>query len=103
MAVATNPGHGAPGASDERLAVPVVARHWVTEPPTATCNSIEFTTPVPSPMVPLTDDGTVLPADCAKPLTSTRFASCNGLSKPTTVHVEYEPVARDTARCTPTK
>jgi len=101
--VGVNPGQAAPAASDEKLAVPVIARHCVTAPPAPTCSSIALTIPLPSPMVPLTDVGAVLPALCAKPLTSIRFASRDGSSSATSVQVENEPCVRVTARWIPTR
>src|SRR5262245_18408625 len=96
-------GQAAPGALEEKLAVPVVDRHSVTEPPVPTARSSPFTNPVPSPIVPPSDAGGVAVAFCANPLTSTRLVSFSGSSIPTTVQVEKDPLVLVTARCTPTK
>jgi hypothetical protein len=49
-------------------------------------------------MVPLTAVGKALPVSCAKPLTSMTLVSWDGSSSATSVQVEYEPGACDTAR-----
>jgi hypothetical protein len=86
--LAWNPGQAAPGASEEKLTLPLFACHSVTTPPAATWSSIAFTTPDPSPMVPDTDAGGAAVELCAKPLTSIRFASFDGSSSATSVQVE---------------
>src|SRR3954466_4106915 len=77
------PGQAAPGASEEKNTGPDVAMNVVTDPFAPTCMIRPFTRPVPSPIVALTEAGGVVVAFCAKPLTSTRAASVDGLSKPT--------------------
>ena len=81
-------GHAVVLGVDEKLTVPLFGRHSVTAPPFATDNSSPFTTPLPSPIVPLTDAGGAPFEVCAKPLVSTMLVSLDGSSIPTSVHVE---------------
>ena len=96
--MAVNPEQAAPGASDEKLTVPVPARHSVTAPPAPTWSKVALTMPVPSPIVPLTEAGAVALAFCANPLTYTTLASRDGSSIATRVHVDHEPVDRAVVR-----
>src|SRR5258705_9176608 len=98
LGIGANPGHAAPGAPDEKLAVPVVTPHRVTVPPAPTCISKALPMLFWSPIVPVTDVGAVPPALCAKPLTSMRFASLDGSSSATSVQVEDEPPGLETTR-----
>src|SRR5687768_5669523 len=91
-------GHSVPLGVDEKLTVPDEARHSVTEPLFPTASNRPFTTPVPSPMVPLSEAGGVPLDDCAKPLTSMRLVSFAGSSIPTSVQVENALVPLLTAR-----
>ena len=56
-----------------------------------TCSSWPFTTPVPSPMVPLSEAGAVLVGELANPLVWMMLAKFAGSSRPTSVQVEKEP------------
>src|ERR1041384_4509789 len=89
-------GQATVGASEEKLIVPALPFHSVTDPPFATVRKTAFTAPVP--IGPLTDAGAVAVALSANPLTSMRLTSASGSSMPTTVHVEKDPLDRSMTR-----